>query len=589
MLVTKTLQSGKYTINQEIGRGGFGITFKATHNFLNQVVVIKTLNEKLRQHPDYVKFERQFQDEARRLATCIHPNIVRVSDFFVEDRLPYMVMEYIPGETLAEAYVMPGIPLPEDKAIHYIRQIAGALQVVHQNGLLHRDVKPDNIILREGTQEVILIDFGIAREFHNGVRQTHTGIVSEGYSPIEQYLSQATRSPATDVYGLAATLYALLTAQVPIPALLRDREQMPSPRDLQPHLSAAVNQAIIRGMATDARFRPQTVGEWLLLLPDIQSGAQQLLVTSVVPTINLSNQPYPDVPDVPNVPNVPNVPQQVRSVSTPTAPPSGNTIFKKIISSPKALIATGIALLGVTGGFGITSLLTKTRPTSSVPQPQSVVEKNDPNEAKPTVILTPSPVIKETNTTTKETNTQQKEDNTSSQVKSASTSTSTSTRRRRLRRVSTDDTPDNSNVTRESYRRSYRRNVTNESDDNSDASKESPQTDSRKSQRRRYQQDSQQEASGSTKTEPKTSSSPSLRERLRAIRESRNTSSQSSGNNRPSYHGASESSQPVNQSKNSPVVVPEQPSIAQPKQFDSPDIVVPTQDKALDNSETGNN
>ncbi|MBP5971501.1 serine/threonine protein kinase [Brasilonema sp. CT11] len=583
MLSTRTLQSGKYTINQEIGRGGFGITFKATHNFLHQVVVIKTLNEKLRQHPDYVKFERQFQDEARRLATCIHPNIVRVSDFFVEDRLPYMVMEYIPGETLAEAYVMPGIPLPEDKAIHYIKQIAGALQVVHQNGLLHRDVKPDNIILREGTQEVILIDFGIAREFHNGVKQTHTGIVSEGYSPIEQYLSQATRSPATDVYGLAATLYALLTAQVPIPALLRDREQMPSPRDLQPHLSAAVNQAIIRGMATDARFRPQTVAEWLLLLPDIQSGAQQLLVTSVVPTINLYTDPYPDVPDVPNVPNVP---PQVASVNTPTAPPSGNAIFKKIISSPKALIATGIALLGVTGGFGITSLLTKTRPTSSVPQPQSVVEKNDPNEAKPTVILTPSPVIKETNKAI-DTNTQQKEDNTSSQVKSASTSTST--RRRRIRRVSTDDAPDNSNVTRESYRRSYRRNVTNDSDDNSDVSKESSQTDSRKSQRRRYGQDSQQEASGSTKTEPKTSSSPSLTERLRAIRESRNTSSQSSGNNRPSYHGASESLQPVNQSKNSPVVVPEQPSIAEPKQFDSPDIVVPTQDKALDNSETGNN
>ncbi|MBW4628431.1 MAG: serine/threonine protein kinase [Brasilonema octagenarum HA4186-MV1] len=584
MLSTKTLQSGKYTINQEIGRGGFGITFKATHNFLNQVVVIKTLNEKLRQHPDYVKFERQFQDEARRLATCIHPNIVRVSDFFVEDRLPYMVMEYIPGETLAEAYVMPGIPLPEDKAIHYIKQIAGALQVVHQNGLLHRDVKPDNIILREGTQEVILIDFGIAREFHNGVKQTHTGIVSEGYSPIEQYLSQATRSPATDVYGLAATLYALLTAQVPIPALLRDREQMPSPRDLQPHLSAAVNQAIIRGMATDARFRPQTVAEWLLLLPDTQSGVHQLLVTSVVPTINLSNQPYPDVP---NVPNVPNVPQQVASVSTPTAPPSGNTIFNKITSSPKALIATGIALLGITGGFGITSLLTKTKPSSSVPQPQTVVEKNDPNEAKPTVILTPSPVIKETNTT-QQTSTQQKEDNTSSQVKSASTSTST--RRRRIRRVSADDTPDNSNVTRQSYRRSYRRNVTNESDDNSNVSKESSQTDSRKFQRRRYRQDSQQEASGSTtKTEPKTTSSPSLTERLRAIRESRKTSSESSVNNRPSYRSTSESSQPVNQSKNSPVVVPEQPSIAQPKQFDSPDIVVPTQDKALDNSETGDN
>jgi serine/threonine protein kinase len=87
------LQGGKYTLDQEIGRGGFGITFKATHHFLNHVVVIKTLNEKLRQHPDFAKFERQFQDEARRLATCVHPNIVRISDFFVENGLPYIFVK----------------------------------------------------------------------------------------------------------------------------------------------------------------------------------------------------------------------------------------------------------------------------------------------------------------------------------------------------------------------------------------------------------------------------------------------------------------------------------------------------------------
>jgi serine/threonine protein kinase len=236
MLADTILQDGKYSLIQEIGRGGFGITFKATHHYLDQEVVMKTINERLRQHPDFAKFERQFQDEARRLATCIHPNIVRVSDFFVEAGLPYMVMEYIPGETLGDAFVLPGIALPETTAIHYIQQIGSALQVVHNNGLLHRDVKPDNIILRQGTQEVVLIDFGIAREFNGGVRQTHTGLVSEGYSPIEQYLTQAQRTPGTDVYGLAATLYALLTAQVPMPALLRDREQMPTPRELQPHL-----------------------------------------------------------------------------------------------------------------------------------------------------------------------------------------------------------------------------------------------------------------------------------------------------------------------------------------------------------------
>ena len=266
MIAGKTLQGGKYTLEQELGRGGFGITFKATHHYLNQIVVIKILNESLRREAQFAKFQSQFQDEARRLASCVHPNIVRVSDFFIEDGLPYMVMDYIPGATL-DLVVFPDKPLPEAKAIHYIRQIGAALQVVHQNNLLHRDIKPQNIILRQGTEEVVLIDFGIAREFTPGSTQTHTGMVSEGYAPIEQYLYQAPRTPATDVYGLAATMYALLTAKVPVAASLRDRLPLPAPIDLQPQLSKSLSQAVMRGMAVEAKFRPATIAEWLALLP----------------------------------------------------------------------------------------------------------------------------------------------------------------------------------------------------------------------------------------------------------------------------------------------------------------------------------
>ncbi|MCY7275463.1 MAG: serine/threonine protein kinase, partial [Phormidesmis sp. CAN_BIN44] len=269
-LIGKTLQGGKYTLNAELGRGGFGITFKATHHYLNQVVVIKTLNEALRTDRNFPEFQRKFQDEARRLAMCVHPNIVRVSDFFLEDGLSFMVMDYIPGATLEE-WVFPDRPLPEATAIHYIRQIGSALQVVHQNGLLHRDIKPQNIILKEGTQQVVLIDFGISREFTPGSTQTHTNMISSGYAPIEQYFAQEKRSPATDVYGLAATLYALLTAQIPTASILRDRQPMIDPRSLQPHLSASVNQAIMQGMALDVRYRPATIEAWLKLLPTSES------------------------------------------------------------------------------------------------------------------------------------------------------------------------------------------------------------------------------------------------------------------------------------------------------------------------------
>ena len=267
-LIGKTLQNGRYTLAEELGLGGFGVTYKATDHKLEQIVVIKTLNQSLRKDPNFENFYQQFQDEARRLATCIHPNIVRVSDFFTEDDIPYMVMDYIPGKTL-QAIVLPNNPLPEDLALKYIYQVGLAVKEIHNQGLLHRDIKPNNIILREGTEEVILIDFGIAREFTPGETQNHTSIVSEGYAPIEQYLETEKRTPATDIYALSATLYVLLTAKIPTPASLRDRQKLADPIHIRPELSEKVNKAIMRGLEMEMSDRPETVDEWLELLPEI--------------------------------------------------------------------------------------------------------------------------------------------------------------------------------------------------------------------------------------------------------------------------------------------------------------------------------
>ncbi|MEL7223852.1 MAG: serine/threonine-protein kinase [Cyanobacteria bacterium J06576_12] len=268
-LIGKQLQGGKYKLEAVLGRGGFGLTFRAHQNYLDQRVVIKTLNESFWSALNLAELQKQFQDEARRLALCSHPNVVRVSDFFIEDQLPYMVMDYIPGRSLYDR-VLPANrsanPLSEPVAVRYIAQIAKALQAVHSKGLLHRDVKPQNIMIHQLTGEAVLIDFGIARELTQNPNKTHTSIVSEGYAPIEQYLPKAQRSAATDIYGLASTLYTLLTGEIPVAAVLRDRTPMPSAQQLRPDVSPAVADAIASGMQIELKDRPQSVNRWVNLL-----------------------------------------------------------------------------------------------------------------------------------------------------------------------------------------------------------------------------------------------------------------------------------------------------------------------------------
>lgn len=263
------LQQGKYKINATLGIGGFGITYRAIHTHLNQTVVLKTLNESLRQHPESAKFQQQFIAEAQRLSRCQHSNIVRVIDFFEEAGQSFIAMDYIPGQTLAQI-VETDQPLPEAQALHYIRQIASAVSTVHHSGLLHGDINPENIIRRADSHLVMLIDFGIARGFTAGTKQTHTNLLSPGYAPMEQYLYDGKCTPATDIYALSATLYYLLSGVAPVAAPLRSRIPLASLRQFQPNLSAGIERAILQGLEIDPHNRPQTVENWLTMLQETE-------------------------------------------------------------------------------------------------------------------------------------------------------------------------------------------------------------------------------------------------------------------------------------------------------------------------------
>lgn len=285
------LQSGKYTIEKELGEGGFGITYLARDNH-GRYIVIKTLNDQVQRRSDFAKFQQDFLNEAIKLAKCSHPHIVKIDEVIYENPLWCIVMEYIAGEDLASRINNQGV-LSEAEALRYIQQIGEALIVVHNNGLLHRDLKPQNIMLRSGNSEAVLIDFGIAREFTPNLTQTHTQIFSDGFAPIEQYDKRVKRGAYTDVYALAATLYSVLTGEVPALAPIRAiGTLLEEPKKINSSISDRVNQAILKGMEVKPEERPQSVKEWLSLI-----SVQEIQTTNIyLPTVNLvSSQLMDDI------------------------------------------------------------------------------------------------------------------------------------------------------------------------------------------------------------------------------------------------------------------------------------------------------
>ncbi|MGB7441662.1 MAG: serine/threonine-protein kinase [Coleofasciculaceae cyanobacterium] len=262
------LKSRPYLVENVLGFGGFGVTYKVRHLILDQYFVIKTPNAHLQHDPDYDKYLKQFIKEGQRLAHLSadpHPHIVRVSDLFEEDGIHCLVMDFIPGESLFQLVQRQGA-LAEHQAVNIISQIGDALTVVHQAGLVHRDATPLNVMMRR-PDKAVLIDFGIAK---GSILTTSTSIDkagNQGFAPYEQ-IGQGSREPTVDVYSLAASLYYVVTGTRPTTSFERKllNQKLVPPQQLISQLSDRVNQTILYGMALEPGDRPSSVREWLDLL-----------------------------------------------------------------------------------------------------------------------------------------------------------------------------------------------------------------------------------------------------------------------------------------------------------------------------------
>lgn len=275
--------NNKYLLQEVLGQGGFGITYRATDKNDNPVV-IKTLNESVQRSLYFEKLRTTFFNEAVMLNQCKHSHIVRYIEVLLVGDLPCLVMEYIQGKNLAALLTQRQTPLPEAEALRYIEQISNALIVVHNNKLLHRDVKPLNIMIRHNKDEAVLIDFGIARNVEPDVPKEITAFSAGSYTPIEQYQENCREyGHHTDIYALSATLYTLLTNSHFPDAQTRTREKqdpLTPPKEINPNISDRVNQAIIKGMERYPEDRPKSIQEWLDLLNDQSTQEFELLLSA---------------------------------------------------------------------------------------------------------------------------------------------------------------------------------------------------------------------------------------------------------------------------------------------------------------------
>ena len=268
------LIGGRYHIVNTLSCGSIAITYLAFDDKANENVVLKTIKPDLLNQltaSEIKDLKLKFLQEAVNLSRCKHSNIVKFLDIFHDKPtdLIYIIMEYVEGKTL-ESYKK---IWSQKEALKYIQQIGDALSYLHHQGIIHRNIKPSNIILQNGPLgKVVLIGFSVAQSFNNNLTNLKSDS-ADSFTPKELFWQEDKKGPFTDVYSLSATLYFLLTKELPPSveeqtlSLLRKNNQnkiyLREPKEIVSTVNEPVNRAIMKGMAIEAKDRYPSIEIWL--------------------------------------------------------------------------------------------------------------------------------------------------------------------------------------------------------------------------------------------------------------------------------------------------------------------------------------
>lgn len=292
---SKQVIAGRYRILEKVAQGGMGAIYKAQDQRLNnKVVALKEVAEAAIAPEEREGVIASFKREAELLGRLHHPNLVRVTDLFPESIYHYMVMEFVNGATLEQLLNARQNPFPEAQVLGWAKQLCEVLQYLHSQEppIIYRDIKPSNIMIVAGSEQIKLIDFGIARFYKPGKRKDTIQFGTDGYAPPEQYGSTQTDIRA-DVYALGAMLHQLLTLRDPQTKLF----EFPSVRQLNPAISPRVEAAIQRALEGRRDARHASMAEfWQALSNDaLTSGKMSAPPVSMTPLPDENVQPTPEI------------------------------------------------------------------------------------------------------------------------------------------------------------------------------------------------------------------------------------------------------------------------------------------------------
>jgi serine/threonine protein kinase len=256
---------GRYEIRELIGIGGMADVYKAFDVVEEKTVAVKILKEEYLTNED---FKRRFRNESKAIAVLSHPNIVKIFDVSFGDRVQFIVMEYVDGITLKE-YIQQQKVVSWKETVHFTVQILRALQHAHDNGIVHRDIKPQNVmLLQDGTVKVM--DFGIARFARdNGRTISEKAIGSVHYISPEQARGEVT-DEKTDIYSVGVMMFEMLTGKLPFDgespvavAVKQMQAEAPAPRSINEDIPEGLEEIVVRAMKKDPDLRYQTAAEML--------------------------------------------------------------------------------------------------------------------------------------------------------------------------------------------------------------------------------------------------------------------------------------------------------------------------------------